>query len=74
MYLHFFHSLTLHFRFESPTLRGITVMGSLLQTTFYMGLALYAPALALSSTTPLTLEMSILLTAAVGTLYTTFVR
>ena len=60
-------------RFESPTLRCITVAGSMISTTFYMALALYAPALALSSTTPLTLEMSIIGMAAIATLYTTFV-
>ena len=49
------------------------MLNSLLSTTFYMAIALYAPSLALNYTTSMSLETSVVVTAGVATLYTTFV-
>ncbi|XP_037080771.1 sodium-coupled monocarboxylate transporter 1-like, partial [Pollicipes pollicipes] len=61
----------LQLRFDSHVLRLFCVLGYLVQTSLYMAIALYAPSLALSSTTDLNLETSIICTAVVATLYTT---
>ncbi|XP_037079489.1 sodium-coupled monocarboxylate transporter 1-like [Pollicipes pollicipes] len=61
----------LQLRFDNHVLRVLCVLGYLVQTSLYMAIALYAPSLALSSTTDLTLETSIICTAVVATLYTT---
>ncbi|XP_037080770.1 sodium-coupled monocarboxylate transporter 1-like [Pollicipes pollicipes] len=62
----------LEFRFENNLLRALCVLIYLVRTSLYMAIALYAPSLALSFTTTLSLEASIIGTAVVGTLYTAF--
>ncbi|XP_037079494.1 sodium-coupled monocarboxylate transporter 1-like [Pollicipes pollicipes] len=61
----------LQLRFESRVLRISCVLGYLVQTSLYMAIVLYAPSLALSSTTGLSLETSIICTAVVATLNAT---
>jgi len=62
----------LEYRFQNSLLRGLCVLFYLVQTSMYMAIALYAPSIALSFVTSLSLEVSMISTAAVATLYTTF--
>ena len=61
------------YRFDNRLLRTLCVLVYLLRTSLYMAIALYAPSLALSFVTGLPLWIAIVGSAAVGTLYTTFV-
>ncbi|XP_076439018.1 sodium-coupled monocarboxylate transporter 2-like [Babylonia areolata] len=60
----------LQLRFRSYVVKTIITVIAMLQTSLYMGIALYTPALVLEAVAGLSLWMSLVLVGSVGTIYT----
>nr|XP_039254611.1 sodium-coupled monocarboxylate transporter 1-like isoform X1 [Styela clava] len=76
-YIPVFHRLQLNSVYEylelrfHPVLRKITSVMGMINTMFYLGLTVYIPSLALSAVTPMNLYLTIAITSATCTFYTT---
>ncbi|XP_077969460.1 sodium-coupled monocarboxylate transporter 1-like [Styela clava] len=72
-----FHRLQLNSVYEylelrfHPVIRKITSVMGMMNTMFYLGLTVYIPSLALSAVTPMSLYITIAITSATCTFYTT---